>query len=139
MQHILSNSWHEILRFDGGDDVVAGVLEFAEKQKIESGWVYAIGSSKEVELGFYDLDKKEYLKKVFSEPLELLNAEGNLASMNDKRILHWHGVFGRADYSTIGGHIHNMTANATVEVFIHKLNEHIKREHDVDTGLNLLS
>ena len=97
-----------------------------------------LGSSKEVELGFYDLDKKEYPNKIFSEPLEILEASGTLVVMGGKPILHLHGVFGRADYGTIGGHIQHLTANATVEVFIHKLNERLERKRDSKTGLNLL-
>ena len=138
MKHILSNPWHEILRFDVDNDVVAGILEFAEKRGIEAAWLSAVGSSKEVELGFYFLEKKEYSYKIFAEPLEILQASGTLAIMNEKPILHWHGVFSNASYETVGGHIQRLTANATVEVFIHKLNEHLERKKDSKTGLNLL-
>lgn|SRR3989344_856937 len=138
MKHILSNTWHEILRFDKGDDVIEGILEFGRKKGIEGAWLSAIGSSKEVELGFYDLEKQEYMNRIFAEPLELLEASGTLATKDGKLILHLHGVFSKTDYSTIGGHIQKMTANATVEVFIHKLNEKLERQLDSKTGLNLL-
>jgi len=41
MKHVLSNPWlwHEVLRFDGDEDIIAGILEFAEKQKIEAAWL----------------------------------------------------------------------------------------------------
>lgn len=139
MKHILSNPYHEVLRFDLGDDVVRGILDFAEKQGIEAAWLSGIGSAKEVELGFYDLKKQEYRKKTFAEPLELLEASGTLAVMDEKPALHIHGVFGGGDYKTIGGHIHRMTANATVEVFIHKIDGRLERKRDPETGLNLLS
>ncbi|HXK41058.1 MAG TPA: PPC domain-containing DNA-binding protein [Candidatus Paceibacterota bacterium] len=138
MKHVLSNHWHEVLRFDVGDNVIAGILEFAQKQKIGSAWLSAVGSSKEVELGFYHLEKQEYSNKVFKEPLELLEASGTLAVMDGKPILHLHGIFCGADYGTIGGHIQKLIANATVEVFIHKLNERLERKRDLKTGLNLL-
>ncbi|MEX1063760.1 MAG: DUF296 domain-containing protein [Candidatus Paceibacterota bacterium] len=138
MKHILSNTWHEVLRFDMGDDVTAGILEFAEKNKIEAAWLSAIGSTKEIELAFYDHEKKEYLSETFSEPLELLEASGTLAVMDGKPILHLHGVVGGQDYLTRGGHIQKIIANLTVEVFIHKLNERLERKYDPETGLNLL-
>lgn len=118
--------------------MIEGILEFGRKKGIEGAWLSAIGSSKEVELGFYDLEKQEYMNRIFAEPLELLEASGTLATKDGKLILHLHGVFSKTDYSTIGGHIQKMTANATVEVFIHKLNEKLERRLDSKTGLNLL-
>jgi|SRR3989338_5662915 len=138
MKRILSSAWHEILRFDENEDVLGGILEFAGKHKIESAWLSAIGSSKEIELGFYHLDKKEYANKVFSETLELVELSGILALTEEKQTLHLHGSFSRPDYSTIGGHVQRLIANATVEVFIHKLNEPLTRKKDPETGLKLL-
>ena len=137
-----------------GDDVTGGILEFAKDKKLEGAWLSVIGGSKKVELSFYDLEKKEYLKKVFEDPVEILQASGTIAVAEGKPVLHLHGVFGRADFSTFGGHIHQLTANATAEVFIHKFNESLGRtfspvrsvlprstlgrKHDPKTGLNLL-
>src|SRR3989338_11561994 len=139
MKRILSSAWHEILRFDKNEDVLGGILEFAGKHKVESAWLSAVGSSKEVELGFYHLDKQEYSNKVFSETLELVEFSGTIAVIDGKPALHLHGSFSRPDYSTIGGHIQRLIANATVEVFIHKLNEPLTRKKDPETGLKLLS
>lgn len=138
MQHILSNPYHEVLRFDLGDDVIQGILDFAEEQEIEAAWLSAIGSAKEIELGFYNLKKQEYLKRTFNETMELLEASGTIAVMDGKPVLHIHGVFGGKDYGTVGGHIHKMIANATVEVFIHKIDGRLERKRDPKTGLNLL-
>jgi uncharacterized protein len=142
MKQILTNPWHEILRFDKGEDVVAGILDFARENKIEGAWLSAIGSAKDIELGFYDIGKRKYLNKLFKGPLELVEASGTLAVKNGSPILHWHGVFSDEDYKTIGGHIHKLVANATVEIFIHKLgesgNDCLERETDPKSGLNLL-
>lgn len=138
MKHVLSNPYHEVLRFDAGDDVVGGILDFAEKQGIEAAWLSAIGSAREIELGFYDLKSQEYLKKTYAEPLELLEASGTIAVATEGPALHLHGVFGGKDYGTLGGHIHKMLANATLEVFIHKIDGRLERKHDPETGLNLL-
>lgn len=138
VKHILSNPYHEVLRFNSGDDVLRGILDFAEKQGIEAAWLSAIGSVQDVELGFYDLKKQEYLKKNFDEAMELLEASGTIAVMNGKPMLHVHGVFGGKNYETLGGHIHRMIASAAVEVFIHKIDGRLERRRDPQTGLNLL-
>lgn len=138
MKNILSNPYHEVLRFDSGDNVIRGILDFAEKKGIEAAWLSAIGSVKEVELGFYDLKKKRYLNKKISAAMELLGSSGTIAVMNRKPIIHLHGVFGGRDYTALGGHIHDMTAGATVEVFIHKIDGRLERKHDSKMGLNFL-
>ncbi|MBI4033986.1 MAG: DNA-binding protein [Candidatus Brennerbacteria bacterium] len=142
MRRILSNTWHEILRFDEGEDIVAGILGFARENKIEAAWLSAIGSAKEIELGFYDLEKKKYLDKTFKKPLEVVEASGTISVLDSKPALHLHGVFSDENYQTLGGHIHKLVANATVEVFIHKLGEsgsaRLERKRDPETGLNLL-
>lgn len=138
MKSILHNSQYEVVRFSQGEDVVGGLLQLAEKNKIKGAWFWAIGSAKEVELAFYDLQQKKYLNKKFSEPLEILSSQGSLGTKSGRPVVHWHGLFGRFDYSVIGGHIHQLIANATVEVFIQKMNSSLTREFDSQTGLNLL-
>lgn len=141
MLAVLSNSYHEILRFDRGDDVIAGILRFAKEEKIDAAWVWALGAAESVELGFYDLEAKEYRKKEFTEPMEIVQMTGNISvsADNGEPVLHLHGSFGKEDYSVIGGHVHALTAYSTVEVFAHKIPGSIRRVHNKETGLNLLN
>ena len=134
----MNNEWHAVLRLDEDDEVVAQVREFAEAESIDAAWLSAIGSSKEVELGYYDLAKKEYFNKTFTEELEVLDATGTLGQLDGEPALHLHGTFGDKDYHTIGGHIHKLVSNATVEVFIHKMSGRLERQPDEATGLKLL-
>lgn len=137
MKHIASNSEKEVLRFDSGDDILAGVIEFAEKKDIKAAWVWMIGSSKETELGFYDLGSKEYKKREFKEDMEIVNVSGNIGRMDGKPILHLHGSFSSHNFNTWSGHIHKLIANATAEVFLLKIENPLDREYDRETGLNL--
>ena len=138
MKTIISNSWHAVLRFDEAEDVVGGVLDFVKEENIQGAWLSAIGSTKELEIAFYDSEQKEYMTKNFAETMELAVASGTLAILDGQPVIHWHGVLSRSDYSVIGGHISKMIANMTIEVFIHKLNESLSRTHDPKTGLNIL-
>lgn len=139
MNHLLTNPYHEILRLDENEEMIDILTEFSESNKIQTGWVYALGSTKEIELGFYNLETKEYERKTFTEPLEVLDVTGNIGEKDNEPALHLHGSFSRKDFSTIGGHIHRLIANATVEIFIHKIEGTIKRAHDEKTGLNLIT
>jgi predicted DNA-binding protein with PD1-like motif len=138
MLDILSNPYHEILRFDRGDDVISGILKFAKEEKIDAAWVWALGAAEGVELGFYDLEAKEYRKKRFTEPMEIVQMTGNIAVGDNGPILHLHGSFGGRDHAVVGGHVNALIAYGTVEVFLHKIPGKILRAYDQETGLSLL-
>jgi predicted DNA-binding protein with PD1-like motif len=138
MKHILSNPWHEIIRFDRGEEAVSALTLFVKEKDIRAGWVFAIGSSDSVTLSYYDEKKKEYIRRAFDEFLEVVGVSGNIAWKEKEPMLHLHGSFGRTDYGTVSGHIHTLTAAATVEVFIHKIDGELNRAHDSATGLTLL-
>lgn len=138
MKIVLDNTWHTIVRFDQDEEVISGISRFAAEHNIHAAWLSAIGSSKEAELGYYTLEEKEYVSKRFTEALELVEASGTIALHEGKPVVHIHGVLSRTTYETIGGHIHVLVANATVEVFIHKIAGRVQRELDQQTGLKLL-
>jgi len=138
VKHIASEKDQEVLRFDIGDDVLSGLLEFVEKNDIKAAWVWMVGASREVELGFYDVSSKEYKKQKFGEVMEILSVSGNIATLDGKPVYHLHGSFAGEDYKSYGGHVHRLIANATVEVFIHRIEKTLVREYNSKVGLNLL-
>ncbi len=138
MKHVLSNQYHEVIRFDKGEKVVEGLKKFVEEQDIQAGWIWMLGSASAVELAYYYLLKKEYENKRFEESLEVINVQGNIARKDGEVALHLHGTFGRTDFSPISGHVNEIIAAATVEVFIHKIEGKLTRARDEATGLNLL-
>ena len=40
------------------------LLEVSEKENIQSAWINGIGAITDVEIGYYDLEQKAYVKKV---------------------------------------------------------------------------
>ena len=64
---------------------------------------------------------------------------GNIALMNNEIIVHTHGVFGRQDLSTIGGHIKKLIVSATCEITLTTFEKDFTRSFDEKTGLNLLT
>jgi len=137
MKHIITNPYHEILRFDKGEEVYQGLLDFCKNQDVRSAWIWGLGATEKLTISFYDINKKEYLSKTFTEPLEVLSMNGNI-SFKSGPLLHLHGVFGRQDFSTIGGHIKELVALGTIEIFIHKIEGEMTRQFDEKTGLNLM-
>lgn len=127
-----------ILRLDAGDEFISAVQDFCAQNDIRAAWLQAIGSTKELELAYFNLEKKDYDTSAFVEFLEVMNITGNVALRDSKPFCHAHGVFGRADMTTIGGHVVRCVVSATMEISIRVLEGEINREFDEKTNLHLL-
>ena len=86
------------------EEVIQSFTQWASDQKIGFASFQAIGALKEVELGYYDLHKKTFLKKIFKDDLELLSGLGNISWVESKTpFVHFHASLGQRDYAVIGG------------------------------------
>lgn len=127
-----------ILRLDAGEELRVTLEEFYAKERISAAWVEAIGSTKELELAYFDTAAKQYKTKEFREFLEVVQASGNIALKEGKPFAHLHGVFSRESMETLGGHIQRCVISATAEVRISTMEGKMYREWDEETGLFLL-
>ena len=127
-----------VLRFDSDEEIVFELMRLADEKNINAAEVSGIGSVSEVELGYYDLDSKEYRKKVFSERMEMVSLKGNLSVSDGTKSAHLHGVFSGPDYQAVGGHVHRAAVSATAEIIVRVLQGELKRRKDAEIGLNLL-
>ena len=138
MELVLSDDEKIVVRFDSGEEIFSGLTQFAKTIGLDSVFVSGLGSAKEVELGFYNAEKKEYEKTVFSEPVEILSIEGNIGLLDTEPIVHLHGTFGLPNFQVIGGHIHRLVVSSTAELMLDSMGGELKRSFDEETGLNLL-
>ena len=128
-----------MLRFDKGEEVFAGLAEFASKNQIDAGVFWGIGTVSEADLGFYNPFLKQYRSKPLVENFEIISLVGNVSVLEGKPSLHAHGSFGRTDFSVIGGHVFKLVALATCEVFLIKLEGKIGRQNNPEFNLNLMA
>ena len=138
MKLILSSASAMIVRFDPGEELVAGLARFANEKNIGAAAISGIGSAAEIELGYYDVAAKEYRKKVFPEKMELVSLSGNIGVLNGEKSVHLHGAFSREDYSMVGGHVHRLVVSATVEAVVEIFSATVTRRKSEETGLNLM-
>jgi uncharacterized protein len=139
MKVILQDQRRYVLRFDKGEEVIAGLLAFAGENSITAASFQGIGACSEVELGYYYTESKSYGKKHVAEDLEIVSLAGNIGVLAGQPILHAHGSFGRQDFTMLGGHVFKVTASATCEIFIIKLQGELVRERNERLNLNLLA
>jgi uncharacterized protein len=128
-----------VLVFDAGDEVVSTLLAFAKDKGIKSAQLTALGGFREVTLGFFDFDRKDYLSRNVAEQVEVMSLIGNFAQTPEgESKLHAHVVVGKRDYTAHGGHLLRAIVNPTLEVMVTDSPSGLARVFHKDIGLALL-
>jgi uncharacterized protein len=108
-----------VVVLEPGDELIHSLIRFARQEDLEAGSVIGIGAVRAVELGFYDTVRCEYDRRRFDEALEACSLIGNIGLVDGEPFPHVHGTFGRADFSTLGGHVFEAVCAVTVELSVH--------------------
>jgi uncharacterized protein len=124
--------------FDKGDEVASGLLQFARAERLAASQLTAVGAFSEATLGYFDRNRKEYVKIPVGEQVEVLSLIGDIALKGDDRQVHAHVVVGRSDGTTRGGHLLEARVWPTLEVIVTESPRHLRRELDDETGLALI-
>jgi predicted DNA-binding protein with PD1-like motif len=133
------DGFNDIVRLQKGERLSEVMEQFIRESELHGAWLNGLGAASEITLGFYDLDKKTYEWKTFDGLHEIVNLTGNLAQDQDGRVtFHLHGTFSARDFTTVGGHVKDFVAGATVELFVHRTYKPLKRKFDDAVGLPLL-
>lgn len=133
-----------------GEELMATLMGWCKEKEIAGATLTGLGAADQMELAYYNLETKSYERHQLEEEVEILSLTGNLAEFNlvkDKlshgaggeKILHIHGVFGRRDLSTFGGHVMNLRVSGACEIHLTTFATPFKRQFNEETGLNLLS
>lgn len=133
------DGFNYIVRLEKGEELISTLAKLIQDKDIPSCWISGLGACSKAELGFYDIDKKEYNWKMFDEPMEILGLSGDISWLEGEPNLHIHGSFSKRDFSSVGGHVKELIVNGTCEIFLHKWDsDKLTRSKDNDVGLNLL-
>jgi predicted DNA-binding protein with PD1-like motif len=127
-----------VLVFESGDDVLAGIDEFARRARVTAAHFSAIGGFSDVVLGYFDLATKQYRRIPVPEQVEVVSLSGDIALRSGAPMVHAHVVVGRADGSTLAGHLLEGHVRPTLELILMQSPQHLRRRIDDATGLPLL-
>jgi hypothetical protein len=120
-----------------GDDIVDSLRTFASNEGIRGGNFKGIGAIDRAVIGYFDLERKEYLKKEVVGQRELLSLIGNLGiDETGAIIVHAHIILGDRDMNCSGGHLFTSRISVTGEIIVHPTAD-IVRSSNLKTGLNL--
>ena len=138
MKIILQDKNKYVLRADVGEEMIGALQEFSRKEGVDAGEFFAIGAAKELKLGWYNVDAKEYTWKELKEKLEIASLLGNIARKGNEVIVHSHGSFSNQQIHLVGGHVAKLVVGAACEIVLEKLEGRIEKVYDEETGLNLM-
>ena len=127
-----------LLMFRTDQEVMKGLLAFARKHKLTAGHLTGIGAVSDAVIGYFNPDKKAYLRLRETGQHEVLSLTGNLAQYDNGPFLHVHIALGLRDGHTRGGHLFEMFVRPTVEVVLTAYPKLVSRKIDPESGLPLL-
>lgn len=127
-----------LLKFSIGDKFIAELTEFIDDNDIKAGWLTGLGAVKGAELGYYNLQAKEYEWHTVTKLMEITSLTGNVSWMHEKPVIHAHITLTGPDLKAVGGHVKELIIGGTCEVHLITFKKSIYRLHDDEVGLNLL-
>ena len=133
--------------------IISGILlvtyeneagELVKKELREGNWLHFPKGSihqetaiSDVEIAYYDIDEKVYVKKVYEEDYELLTLTGNVSLLDNKPFIHTHVSFSDTKFKAYGGHLFDAKVIAACELLILVSNYKLHRNLNCNIGLSL--
>lgn len=124
--------------FDQGDEVAAGLLDFAEQNNLSASHFTAVGAFERATLGYFDWERKDYIKIPINEQVEVLSFIGDIALDKGQPKVHAHVVVGKRDGTTRGGHLLEAYVRPTLEVVLTETPAHLQRRFDEASQIALI-
>lgn len=129
---------HLIIRLEKGEEIVSSIIKACEENNIKLGILTGIGAMSYVEVGYFDIDKKEYFSNEYNGHLEIISLMGNITTKDEKVYLHPHIIFSDEGNFAKGGHLNKGIISATGEIIIQIIDGRVNRYFDEEIGLNLM-
>jgi predicted DNA-binding protein with PD1-like motif len=128
-----------LLRLNHDQEMVAQIVDLAEKNNIRTGVFTVIGALCRAELAFYDQAAHRYQTIKVDRPAEIVSCIGNISIRDERPFVHAHATLSDSDGSVVAGHLSAGTVFAA-ELFLQELSgEPLIRRHDPITDLYLWS
>ena len=127
-----------LIRLQPGEEVMASLRTWAGGRQVGFAQLSAIGALRRATIGYFDHEARAYRHLSVEEQVEVLSLSGNVSLGEDGGpVVHAHVVLGRADGTTLGGHLVEGVVAPTLEVVLLTLPTQVRRRRDPATGLAL--
>jgi len=106
-----------MLIFAKGDEVVAGLTEFARTEHVKSGHYTGIGDALSAKAGWFDYSRKKF-KIIPIDTAEVSAFSGDIAWFKGNPVAHTHMSAALKDGSVKGGHLLELFSGPTMEIIL---------------------
>jgi predicted DNA-binding protein with PD1-like motif len=128
-----------VLVFDDGDEAMAELTRFARELRLDAASFTAIGAFANARLGFFDIERKDYLPIDVDEQVEVVSLVGDVTlDERGEPKVHAHAVLATRNGSTYGGHLLQARVRPTLELVLVEAPATLKRRFDAASGLALI-
>jgi len=138
MKIIAQDTSRFVFNAEPGEEMFTVLRQWCIESGIKGATLTGLGAASEVEIAYYNLETKSYERQIVTEDVEILSLTGNIAQLDSETLLHIHGVFGKRDLSTFGGHLFALTVSGACEIHLSTFEAQLTRSYNETTGLNLL-
>lgn len=127
-----------VIRIDKGEELVSTLKDFCERKHIKNGTITGIGATDKVVISIFDTKEKKYKKRTLKGTMEITSLTGNISNKDTKAHLHLHINVSNNLLQVYGGHLEECYISATCEIILEKIEGHMNRKYDPETGLDIL-
>tara|TARA_B110000116_G_C16722660_1_gene529866 strand:+ start:586 stop:1011 length:426 start_codon:yes stop_codon:yes gene_type:complete len=125
------------LSIDKDEYINISLLEVCKQNNVKFAWINGIGAILDPEVGYYNIDTKDYIKKTFSGDFELVSLVGNITYKEGQPLVHSHITFTDINFNAFGGHLFDCKISAAGEFIITVGDKKVSRSYNEDIGLFL--
>ena len=108
-----------------------------KKEDIKLGSIEGLGAAKEVEIGLFNTETKEYKTTILNGMFEITSLIGNISTKDGETYLHCHINISDESLNVKGGQLVRAVISATGVIIVTKINGTVDRRLDEEVGLNL--
>lgn len=126
-----------IARIDMGEDLLEKMKRIAMLEDVKLASVSALGTFSYMNVGVYDLEKKQFMGNDFEGMFEIVSLTGTINTMNGEYYSHIHASAADKAGNVFGGHLSKGIIGATCEMVITVIDGTVDRVKDEATGLNI--
>ncbi len=124
-----------IIYVQQNEKIMDTLTQFCKDHDIQNGQISGLGAIKNIEMGAYDIKKKEYIVHQLNEVWELTSYQANVLLKDGEPFIHAHINISDHDLTVKGGHLFEADVAAVGEFILRKIETDGKRELDPKIGL----
>lgn len=126
-----------VVRMDMGEDLFEQLRRLAIREDVKLASISALGTFSFMNVGIYDLEKKQFFGNDFQGMFEIVSLTGTINTMGGAYYCHLHAAAADGSGNVYGGHLSKATIGATLEMVITVIDGIVDRVKDEETGLNI--